>query len=421
LTRPAAPKQDVLDIAARRKAERAAREQPDERPAGDLHRELAAQLDESVSFISRFIRTTPAQMDAMALLAASTHVASEFVTLPRAIWLPVPGGQQENIGKTEAMSVTMRLSANPVDMSGGTWPEVRSQIFEADTAGMPCPTLYRDEISDVFGLSGVNYQGHPVADIARRGYKRGATIGRSTVRTSDRASCFSVLLFTGRKVAIPRDIRTRCIVFHMAHSDDEVAYFDERDAGEEAIELAAALRAAVLSLNAEIGAFRVRRLRVAGLTGRRAEVWEPLFAVAAAAGQGWLNRARAAFVEMVSEADKPALSPNQRRMRDLAEAAEQLKGEGVLHQGREFLRGALLRDELAHLHPDDYSDVDAATLARQLSRALPFGVQQIRHATTTLKGWYADDLLAAWEEVRPPELDDVTEHEEDDPFADDLM
>lgn len=391
------------------------KEQDDKLSAEEAQQRLAARLNQSVRLIRRHVWATPAQTDTMALVAAVTNVTDEFVTLPRVLWQ----ADQENVGKTRAMKVTLALSWKPVN-TAGTFPDTKAKIFQAAGQGLPCPTLYRDEASQVFGLAGANGEGHPLADILRRGYVTGEMIGRSTSRASDEASIFSVFMMTARKVGLPKDIRTRTIVIKMEPAQGRVDYFDERDQRGEAADLAYALRQAVLACREPIGAFRVRRLRYPGLTDRKAEVWESLFAVANAAGQEWLNRCMAAFTEIaLDDTNQIVLSPEEAMLRDMATALGSLTEEDVIEQaGRRFVPGRALRDELRRLHPADYAEVDDSPLGRRMQDAMPMPAEQIRVGDSTVRGYFADDIALAWDVIKPRPLADVEVFEDDDPWAD---
>lgn len=400
--------QDAQDAA---KEAAAAAEREAEERAKD---KLADRLDEAASLIRRHVWLTPAQADALALITATTWVTEPgtLVSAPRVLFL----SPEPETGKSVALRVSTALSYNPVDVAG-TWFDTKSAIFEASTAGDPCPTLFRDEVSQVFGRSGLYGSGNPLTDVLLRGYVSDAEIGRSVSQTSDKASIFSVVYMTGRRVAVPDDVKTRTITIHMTRAPEgKVRYFDLRGAAKRARATGESLKHAVRGNRSLIAEFRVESIPSKLVDGRLGEVWEGVFAVANAASQDWLNRAMAAFIEIATdEANEEALSPRETLIRDLALAAEAVSGEAITHKGRLFLRGMVLRDELREL--EEYAKMTDADLGRLMADALTGSV--ITVDGKTYRGYYADDLDAAWERVRPVRTADVTLVTETDPWADD--
>lgn len=353
---------------------------------------IPTPLDECARFQGRYVYATPAMIDAMTLVSAVTWVADRdtFATLPRCLWW----SEWEESGKTNAMNVTASLSYDPVDLNGTSYA-MRSKIARAGTEGRPCPTLFYDEISKVFGKAGTRGDSHPVAHILTKGYKSKATDSWSVDRSDVSFSIFSVFMMTGLRTAVPRDIRTRCILFPMEPGTPR-EYFDARDAEREAELLAASLSVWVRSKRDEIKAFRVRRLGIPRLTGRRAEVWEALFAVANAAGPEWLNRCYTAFCELaLDEAENVPLTPEQTLIRDLAAIA--------LHEGTPFIGGYVLADELSRMDSPLYAGLTQHQLACKIREALPFPSRQVDRK----RGYFATDLVALWDAIKP-EDDEVT-------------
>jgi hypothetical protein len=359
-------------------------------------------LDEIARWMSRYVVATPAQIDAMTLLAAQTWVCDTetLVTTPRALWV----GEKPQSGKTNAMTVTGSLCYAPEDTEG-TWPSVMSGLAGYASEGKPCPTLYFDEIGAVFGPGGTRGASHPLGKVLRKGYKRNGKMAWSVDRSKVDFSIFSTFLMTGLATAVPFDIRTRCIVFRMEPGVPK-AYFDAREAEAQAESYAEVLGAWVKSYRAEIKAFRGRKLGIAKLTSRRLEIWEPLFAVASCAGQNWLDRCYTAFCELgLDESDQPKLTPVQTIVRDLAATAAVMDAE--------FIGGLELADELARLDDPLYAGHSTLGVARLIAEALPFGSRQVNR----VRGYFRSDLLELWEQMRPAESAGVTITEDEDPFA----
>ena len=378
-------------------AEKAAQERAERR-----QRPAYMPLDEIARWVARHVVATPAMIDAMVLLAAQTWVCDTqtLVTTPRALWV----GVLPESGKTNAMMVTGSLCYCPED-ADGTWDSVMSGMAAYSTEGKACPTLYFDEIQTIFGPGGTRGQGHPLGKVLKKGYKRSGKMARSVDRSKAEFSIFSTFLMSGLATAVLRDIRSRCIVFRMEPGVPK-SYFDARDAEAQAEGYAKVLGAWVKSYRAEIRAFRGRKLGIVKLVSRRLEIWEPLFAVAACAGQEWLDRCYTAFCELgLDESDQPMLTPVQTIVRDLAAVADVTDGE--------FIGGLELADELTRMDDPLYAGHSALGVARLIAEALPFGSQQV----SRLRGYFRADLLELWEQMRPAEAAGITITEDDDPYA----
>ena len=307
--------------------------------------DLKFVLDETADFVSRHVSCTQAQADVMTLYAGTTYVIKAFPTLGHMLF----AGETEACGKTVAMMVTAALCANPLDASGTPYALQSALAAASNAPEQMTPTLYYDEISSVFGRSGLAASRDPIAEILRKGYKAGATRAWSVNRTSENYSIYTPFLMAGLRNAVPRDIRTRCIVVIM-RAGTPGAYFDAREAEPEARDLAACLGEAAASRITEIAAFRAKGIHPQ-LRDRHMEVWEPMFAVAyILGGQEWLNRCLAAFRELaLAGAAQVNLTPKQKTIRDCRRGHRgerepvRARGRHGVH-GREDPAGRVARD-----------------------------------------------------------------------------
>lgn len=366
---------------------------------------LADVLGETADFIGRHIAAPDTYAWAMALIAGQTYVLSELVTTMRVLI----HSDEPASGKTSAMNVLASLCQNPVDTTGSPYA-LTSRLAGAGQEAIPCPTLYHDELR-IFGPGGTRNPTSNLADILRKGYKRTATSSWSVDRSPVDFSTYSTFIITGLQTAVPADIRSRCIAFEM-HPGKPREYFDARNAEAEAKALAGALGAAVKAHRDDIRKFRARGIH-AKLEGRRLEIWEGVFAVAASAGQEWLNRAHTCFCDLaLDETDQPVLTPRQMVIRDLAEVLPSM----VLLKGG-FVGGRALVDELKRL--DDrpqYEGRSDIQLGRLISDSLPFNSEQRRFSDQKVRGYLAERIFAAWDSIRPDDTGDVLIPGEDDPF-----
>jgi hypothetical protein len=408
--------QEAKLAAAEARAESAA----EQKEAANLPR----MLSESARYLGSYIAATPAQIDTLTLVAAVTHVTDPqtLVSVPRVLFT----AKEPEAGKTHSAKTTLSLCYNPMDTTG-TWYGVQSGIAEQAQQGRQCPTFFRDEISGVFGDNGLGRSAPQLADIIRQGYLSDATCAWSVNRQRVEFSTFSVFLMTGLRSAVPSDVRTRCIVINMAPGEPP-QYYDLRDARDRAKKLAMALGRSVRGNRDFIREFRVRTIGHPKLVKRRGEVWEPLFAVAAAAdaqsGTGeWKTRALAAFLEVaLDENDQMTLSPDQEIIRDVAAAAELI--ELRTWRGEPFAGGKALREALRELDDDAYGRLSDDVLGCRMRDALtdehgdPLRSVQVRFGNRLVRGYLVKDLLGAWDAIRPGDASEFELAEEPDPFAD---
>ena len=341
--------------------------------------DLKFVLDETADFVSRHVSCSQAQADVMTLYAGTTYVIKAFPTLGHMLF----AGETEACGKTVAMMVTAALCANPLDASGTSYALQSALAAASNAPEQLTPTLYYDEISSVFGRSGLAASRDPIAEILRKGYKAGATRAWSVNRTSENYSIYTPFLMAGLRNAVPRDIRTRCIVVIM-RAGTPGAYFDAREAEPEARDLAACLGEAAASRITEIAAFRAKGIHPQ-LRDRHMEVWEPLFAVAyILGGQEWLNRCLAAFRELaLAGAAQVNLTPKQKTIRDCAEVTAASESRFVLEDGTEFMGGKILRAELLEMDgkrpvtEQRYRGRTDASVGQLIADALPMASLQV--------------------------------------------
>ena len=281
----------------------------------------ATPLDEMREFIGQFVDATPTQLDAIALWITHTHVLQAFVATPRLLFTSKDPG----CGKSEALRRVRDLSA-----SG--WSASRATKY-AVTAKLDCPpdakpTIIIDEVSQIFGKSGRNGSQHPLAGVLLMGYKEGEREAFASNRTSIDVDIFAAAALAGRGNAVPDDVRDRAVTIRLQPGHPEMDYLvREHDP------MASLLRVAVSRhfrrhLH-ELGGFQARGIHPK-LTGRKREIWEPLFAVAKVAAGDWPERCLQAFLDLVmDQGEQVALTPKQACLRDILRAAREQDADEV--------------------------------------------------------------------------------------------
>jgi hypothetical protein len=365
-------------------------------------------LDECDAFYKRYVVTTDEQRWAAILYAAATHSVKSYATFGRLFF----GSADEASGKTVGMEVTVCFCSRPLDAAGSPQDLVNALADASLEAEMPVPTLFRDEIGTEFPGGG-QYRGNNICgDILRRGYKNGARRGRGRSGSSQKFSIYTPFIMTGVGPAVlPKDIRSRCIVITMQPGRPE-HYFDVRDAESQARDLGMALGREVRMRADQLKQFRAWTLGIKGLDGRRAEVWESLFAVAIAlGGEKWLARCTAAFKALaLANSEKPVLTPYQKIVQVVA---EELAPQIVLDN---FVPGEKLGDLLRAL--PEYDGLSNAAACKRISDALPCFTDERRlRSGGRLRGYNFSEIQEAWDEMKPDELEDAEIPEEVNPFA----
>jgi hypothetical protein len=152
-----------------------------------------------------------------------------------------------------------------------------------------------------------------------------------------------------------------------------------------------------------------------GITDRPADVWEPLIAVADAAGGDWPKRARAACTELAAAAETGEASLGVRLLTDLAE----------VFGDADALPSAVIVQRLCALEEAPWADLRGKPLdQRGLARRLKaYGVTSaaIRVGDSTPRGYRAADLHDSWTRYVPESRTSATSATPQQPQADPLF
>lgn len=369
---------------------------PDVDPYGETI-DGADLLDEVDAMLSRFV-AFPSEADrhAVALWIAHTHALTAFETTPRlALLSPEPGS-----GKTRALEILELLVLRPLLTVNVTPAYLFRKV--ADEAGPP--TLLYDEIDTVFGPRAKDNE--DIRGMLNAGYRRGATAGRCVIKGKtvevEELPAFAACALAGLD-DLPDTIMTRSIVVRMRRRapTERVQSYRRRLHQAEGHELRDRIAAWASAVWARLeGAWPDLP---EGIEDRAADVWEPLLAVADAAGGHWPERARVSAVSHVSDARANAGGLGVQLLADLravftAADTDKLSTEAIL---------AALHD----VEESPWADLRGKALdARGLSYRLgKYEVKrkQIRVGDWTGKGYDAADLADAWSRYLAP---DVSEH-----------
>ncbi|RFC72299.1 DUF3631 domain-containing protein [Streptomyces sp. AcE210] len=359
----------------------------------------AALLNAVEAFHRRFnVFPLEAAYVAVTLWDAHAHLLDCFDSTPRLAFLsPEPGS-----GKSRALEVVETLvprSMAAVDASA-------SALFRS-VSGIDGgrPTILFDEIDTVFGpKAGDNEQ---LRGFINAGHTRGRVMYRCVGDGSNQQvqgfPSFCAVAVAGLG-SLPDTILTRSVIIRMRRRarNEKAEPFRTRIHVSQGNELRDQLVTWTESVQEQVGnAFPAMP---DGVTDRPADVWEPLLAVADAAGGEWPRRAREACVTLVTASranDKGSVGI--RLLTDLR--------DHVLI-GIDRLPTVAILDRLNALDDAPWADLNGKPLDnRRLSKMLseymtvdnePVASRNIRTAGGILKGFFASDLEDAWARYCPP-------------------
>ncbi|MFI0513113.1 DUF3631 domain-containing protein [Streptomyces sp. WSLK1-5] len=359
----------------------------------------AALLDDVEVFHRRFnVFPHEAAYVAVVLWDAHAHLLDCFESTPRLAFLsPEPGS-----GKSRALEIVETLVPNPmaaVDASAAA-------LFRA-VAGVDGkrPTILFDEIDTIFGpKAGENEQ---LRGFINAGHRRNRPmfrcVGDGANQTVQAFHSYAAVAVAGLGY-LPDTIRDRSVNIRMRRRarNEKIEPYRTRIHEKEGFALRDRLATWAEQVSERV--MNVWPTLPEGVTDRPADVWEPLLAIADAAGGNWPDRAREACVALVTASkanDKGSLGV--RLLTDLRDH---------VMVGIDRLPTVAILDRLNALDDAPWADLHGKPLDnRRLSKMLaeymtadnePIASRNIKAAGSVLKGYYAADLWDAWARYCPP-------------------
>ncbi|MGW2366356.1 DUF3631 domain-containing protein [Streptomyces sp. NPDC001667] len=359
----------------------------------------AALLDEIEAFHRRFnIFPTEGAYVAVALWDAHAHLLDAFDSTPRIAFL----SPEPQSGKSRALEIVETLVPNPMAAVDASV----SALFRS-VAGIngQTPTIIFDEIDTVFGPKAGDNE--PLRGFLNAGHRRGKLtyrcVGDGSSQTVQGFPSYCAVAMGGLG-SLPDTIMTRSVIIRMRKRarNETVEPYRQRINEQQGHLLRDRLAAWADTVREHItGAWPAMP---EGVSDRPADVWEPLLAVADAAGGHWPDRARAACLELIHTAqDSDEASLGVRLLTDLRD---------VVFCGADRMPTAVILECLHRMDDAPWADLDDKPLnSRMLSRLLgqymtpankPIKSRGVRIPSGTPKGYYAEDLADAWERYCPP-------------------
>jgi hypothetical protein len=364
----------------------------------------APLLDTVTTFLSRFI-VFPHQHCAptIALWFAHTHAAEHFYVTPRLVISSAEPGS----GKTLVIEVGQYLVARPEMVLNASTPAVFRMVAHNGPI-----TLLWDEVDAIFtGNGGTN---EDLRAMLNAGYKRTAYVARCVgdSHSIQRFPVYSPVVLVGLAGGMPPTITTRAITIHMRRKkrDDTAEEFRERIVQREAEPLREALTAWIGGIGEQLG--DSEPAMPPGVANRSREIWEPLLAIADAAGGHWPLTARQACAHFVHEAEQQPVTTGVRLLADLRTIFGDRDTDRLATV--DVLANLVALDEAPWGDLNGNRPIDARRLARELAQyhvtPVPFrtGGQitkgYVTYPTTTQLG-----LTDAWSRYLPTTNNDEGE------------
>jgi hypothetical protein len=364
----------------------------------------SAVLNSVEAYIRRFV-AYPSEHASVAhtLWIAHAHLMDCWETTPRIFF----GSPERGSGKTRALEITEPLVSNPVHAVNVT-PAYLFRKVGDDEGGRP--TILYDEVDTLFG-SKVQDTGE-VRGLLNASHRRGAVarrcvmVGKKVQTEELPAYCAVALAGIG---ALPDTIASRAILINMRRRapDEPVEPFRRRLHFPEGRIICDRLARWCESIAPFMDASRPEMPK--GVEDRSADCWEPLLAIADAAGGSWPGRARTAARALVAGAVEQTRTTGVQLLSDLYN----------IFGAADKLATTIILERLHNLPESSWKDVrgkvlDDRGLATRLNK---YGVKpkKLRTGDATPRGYEAADLQDAWKRYvlsGPPQGAEQGEHPE---------
>jgi hypothetical protein len=360
------------------------------RPPAEILEGGAALFDDVCSYIGRFV-ICPSEyaLYAVVLWAVHSHTIDAAESSPRLAALsPEPAS-----GKTRLLEVLGHLVPHPMHAINATPAALFRSVKDLENR----PTILYDEIDTVFGPKAK--ENEEIRGLLNAGHRRGAVayrcVGEGTKQKVEAFPAYAAVALAGLG-DLPDTIMTRSIVIRMRRRapTERVEAYRERIHGPQGDKLRVRL--------AEWAAVASEQLNGAwptlpkGITDRPADVWEPLLAVAEAAGGDWPKRAEQACIAMVKASqDTDSGSLGIRLLADLR----------LVFGPHQKMATETILERLHALPEAPWGDLRGKPLdSRGLATRLKWHTiasTKVKIGEASVRGYRREDLHDAWQRYLP--------------------
>ena len=348
-------------------------------------------LDDVERFVRRFV-AFPSDAAAVAAVvwAAHTHAIDCFASTPRlAVVSPEKGSGKSRL----AVDVMNLLVREPMKTANCT-PAALFRSIEARQ-----PTVLFDEVDTVFGVrAGPN---EDLRAMLNAGYRRSGSVTRC-VGEKHEVKDFPV--FAAVALAgigdLPDTVADRSVIIRMRKRApyELVEQFRDRDITPQGEALRKRLSEWAERNKAELTQSRPEMPD--GIMDRPADVWEPLFAVADAAGGAWPERVRVAALELLDAQASEPTTPGVQLLWDIHKCMSSDDGERLDRIFSDDLVKRLVAMEEAQWGDLNGKALDQRGLARRLKK-YEIRPKEVRIGDETRKGYRREWFEDVWPRYVP--------------------
>jgi Protein of unknown function (DUF3631) len=350
-------------------------------PGADILDRLRAALRSYV------VLPSESALDAVVLWIAATHAIEAWTHATRLV-IKSP---EKRCGKSRLLDIIEALVHRPLMTMNAT----TAALFRSLEGDRP-PTLLFDEADAIFGTVTKAEQSEDLRGLLNAGFGRGRPVLRTVGPTHTVAEFSTFAMVALASIGdLPTTIEDRAVIVAMrrrGHDETVLPYRQRRD------------RPGLDELRAELAEWVASV--VSGLVDaepelpvedRAGDVWEPLAAIADAAGGRWPAAARSAALALSAAADEADLDRSL-GIRLLAD----VRACFAAGQGTSFMSSAALANALRDIDDAPWRDVEL-TPRRLAARLRPYGIKPGHNSAKTERGFRLESLLDAFDRYLPAE------------------
>ena len=349
---------------------------------------LDVALDQAATFIDRYmIFTNEHQLVAITLWVAHTHA---FVHAEATPYLNIHAPEKRS-GKTRLLEVLTLLVHSPI-MAADISPAALFRHIEKEH-----PTLLLDEADAIFSKNAPAEKGEALRQILNAGYVASGTVirmeGRNYATKAFNVFCPKAIAGIGN---IPDTIADRSIQIklHRQGRTGSARRFRIRIATKEDKPIQQAIEAAINQQQVSMALSGAEPDLPTEIDDRAQDIWEPLLAIADAAGDAWATKAQTAAVSLSgSEARLETESHGVRLLSDCRTVFDDGSHDKMF--SNDLIVGLNKLEESPWTHW-----LGAGITARQMANLLKnYDVRpkQIRIDDSNRKGYDREGFTTAWD------------------------
>ena len=354
----------------------------------------AQLLTYTASFIKRFCAFPDEHaLVAVTLWAAHAHMVEHFHTTPRLALLSPEAGS----GKTRVLEVLDLLVPESMFCLSASPAAIFRTLADRQI------TLLSDEVDTIFRKRGKDDANEELRGLLNAGYKRGAEIPRC-VGPRHEVQMFKVFAATALAGLgdLPDTVMSRSVIIRMKKRkpDEPVEPFRSREHEAPGHAIRNKLAEWAYTVGGQVGAAWPKMPD--GVVDRPHEVWEPLIAVADAAGDAWPERARNACVALCKVSQDRRVTIGIRLLADLRTIfgdADALHTRTILDRLTDGQRYGLEADApWSDLHGKPMNERGLASMLKKYD----VHSTKVKIAGEALQGYRREHLHDAWVRYLPP-------------------